>query len=85
MPPQVCTCAAEAHTKELSKRQAAKEFRIPESTLRHYLKKLANMQMGYVQHRKMFTDKMENDLAQHCINVVRASRAVPRKDKAIIF
>ena len=26
--------------------------------------------MGYAQHRKIFPDKMENDLAAHCINLV---------------
>ena len=37
---QVCTRAAGAHAKELSIRQAPKEFSIPESTLRRYLKKV---------------------------------------------
>ena len=47
--------AAEVHAKGLSKRQAAKKFVIPESTLLLHLKKLANNQMataGYVHHRR---------------------------------
>ena len=27
--------------------------------------------MGNAQHRKIFSDKMENDLAAHCINLVK--------------
>ena len=27
--------------------------------------------MGYASHRKVFTDKMETDLAEHCIEMVR--------------
>ena len=45
--------AAEVHAKILSKRQAAKEFGIPEFTLRHFLKKSKNHQMvamGIAQH-----------------------------------
>ena len=45
-PSQSYTHAAETNEKKLSKRQAAKEFGFSESTLRSYLKKLANDQMA---------------------------------------
>ena len=27
--------------------------------------------MGHAKHRKIFTDEMEKDLAEHCINLVK--------------
>ena len=27
--------------------------------------------MGYTKHRKVFTDKMEKDLAGHCVDMVQ--------------
>ena len=54
-------------------RSAAKQFGIDQTTFRRYLKKASKesseqVKMGYAKHRKIFTDEMEKDLAEHCIN-----------------
>ena len=41
-----------------------------------YLKKASKksskqVKMGSAKHRKIFTDEMEKDLAEHCINLVK--------------
>ena len=33
--------------------------------------------MGYAKHRKIFTDEMEKDLAEHCINLVKQQHGLP--------
>ena len=59
-----------------SGRSAAKQFGIDQTTFRQYLKKASKgstneVRMGYAHHRKIFTDKMEKDLAKHCISLVK--------------
>ena len=59
-----------------SGRSAVKQFKIDETTFRRYLKKfskslLDQVKMRYAKHRKIFTDKMEKDLAEHCINLIK--------------
>ena len=59
-----------------SGRIAAQQFGIDQTMLRQYFKKVSEsatneVRMGYPQHRKFFSDKMENDLAAHCINLVK--------------
>lgn len=89
VPLEVYKRAAQAHERGLSKRNAAKSFGIPESTFRRYLKKLDHDQtatMGYAQHKKVFNVVMENDLAQHCIKLVRLHHGLsPDKVRNLAF
>ena len=69
--------AANAMRVDKSGRSAAKQLGIDQTTFRRYLKKVSKSSsdqvkmVGYAKHRKIFTDKMEKDLAGHCINLVK--------------
>ena len=65
--------AKEVNLNGLPKREAARKYGIDPTTLRRYLTKLKSdpqASMGYASHRRVFTDKMETDLAEHCIEMV---------------
>ena len=76
IPIHVFEPAANAMRGGLSGRSAAKQFGIDQTAFRRYLKKASKesseqVKMGYTKHRKIFTDEMEKDLAEHCINLVK--------------
>ena len=66
--------AMDIRDNQLSIRKCAEKYGIDRMTLKRYLEKVAergedNATMGYSSHRKVFTAKMESDLAQHLIGV----------------
>ena len=76
IPIHVFEQAANAMRGGLSGRSAAKQFGIDQTTFRWYLKKASKesseqVKMGYAKRRNIFTDEMEKDLAEHCINLVK--------------
>ena len=54
----------------------ANQFGIDQTTFPWNLKKVSKgssdqVKMGYVKHRKIVTNEIEKDLAEHCINLVK--------------
>ena len=66
--------AKEVRLNGLKKREAARKYFIDPTTFRRYLKKIdsdPHASMGYASHKKVFTNQMETDLAEHCIEMVQ--------------
>ena len=68
IPIDVLKHAANAMRADKSGRSAAKQFGIDQTTFRQYLKQASKglsdpVKIRYAKHRKIFTDKMEKDLA----------------------
>ena len=60
----------------ISGRSAPKQFGIDQTTFPWYVNKVSKgssdkIRIRYAKHRKIFTDVMEKDLAEHSINLVK--------------